>query len=570
MQTETWRVSIVRSDDLHLLLRQTNVNPNGWRPLVSLTAKGSSDRTYHETTLGCDGQCPNSKSGLDMQIIHIPQAKKKARRLNRTVLGSCEYEMGELYKLSKDQAEHDSKQPVILTITQGFVSGSRAKRRSRKESNASSSPDKNKNGRVGPALHVKLIPPGRSLEDSVLARTVGLSSWPEERRSNDSDEPSEKGSSSDSGSESESSHTLHDDEELSPSPSQPSSPESGLRKRRRVRRRITGYACDSDGVEEKWISQSESESEREDSPSPGYDNDEIYSDDSHQDHSISKPTWGWMDHVIPVLELEWWERVLCHFTFYREFKIVEHEEMNLSSNDPSITTHNRYERLYQRLQVEWTYVCGLLIGLAAIDAAIFAISSPSSSTNLPSEAEADLSSSTLFPVDSLARSAVSLSTIATALGLLCDAYFLLYYGWVSVDTFLTRARPASSSQSWGYFALSSRIPTICMLISFIFLVVFLLIVACDAAPPVGLWFLGVFVGMGMWMQYVVRLGRILGKGIRWVVKGVSNGARAVGRGLRGMFVYPSRKESNVGKDIPAAEAAVTRPPPAMTRGPLHT
>ncbi|KAF5340469.1 hypothetical protein D9757_014603 [Collybiopsis confluens] len=157
---------------------------------------------------------------------------------------------------------------------------------------------------------------------------------------------------------------------------------------------------------------------------------------------------------------EWWERALCLFTIYKELRVAERQELELmnSFSNPtriqntglgntslnSVATPNmywilKYDQIYQRLQVEWTYIGMLLIGMAAVDASIFAVS-PSSSS---SPNTAPLSSS-LFPIDGYARSAVSMSTIATAFGLTCVIYFLLNYGWIDLETFLTRARSSSS------------------------------------------------------------------------------------------------------------------------------
>ncbi|KAH7878471.1 uncharacterized protein C8R40DRAFT_766883 [Lentinula edodes] len=270
-----WRISVLRSQNLHQLLhRRSSNNLNGWRPLVTISVDphlGHNHCEIHETTLGSDGQNPNSKTGLDIEsprpntkllfeVVHFPQAaKKKARRLNKTVLGSCVYEMGELVRLAKEQ---------------------------------------------------------------------------------------ERGSNVDT--------SLIDEEEI----------------------------------------------------------------------------WEW----------EWWERLLCLFTIYRELRIAEYEETRLgnsslvelgSNTSPRLSgaslsslsaglgdaegsylslKFSMYDKIYQRLQVEWTYIGTLLLGLAAIDAAIFAISPSSSSPSFSDVASgakaADLaSSSSLFPVDSYAREA---------------------------------------------------------------------------------------------------------------------------------------------------------------------
>ncbi|KAJ4473136.1 hypothetical protein J3R30DRAFT_3708239 [Lentinula aciculospora] len=691
---------VLRSQNLRQLLHKRGGNTNGWRPLVTLTADpqlGHNHCAIHETTLGSDGQNPNSKTGLDLEsprlntkllfeVVHFPQAaKKKARRLNRTVIGSCVYEMGELVRLANEQ-ERSSKQIVSISLTPSG-SGPRVrhtKRMRNSTTNASSDKGFLKISPAGPSLQIRVTPPTGMLMGGLSGSRLGtsLSSCEEESEDDDEDGENEDEETQSLVLSLDSSKTLNDEDTstIPPSFEPESSTQAGLRRRRRrVRRHIlSGYACESgDEVEEeKWISESASES-----ASDVDEEDRELEETAEDDNDCSDPKsssewspWPWIDHVAPILGIlgmaqpnpgilpsyrdsleddhrhqsnivkevimevhetnvdtspniedeptdwawEWWERLLCLFTVYRELRIAEYEEMGMAelssssvelslSQSPRVSTPRisnpslrslsisesvegkdlslrlgRYDRIYQRLQVEWTYVGGLLIGLAGIDAAIFAISPSSSDTSFSDIASgkdsADLaSSSSLFPVDSYAREAVSLSTISTALGLLCDAYFLLNYAWGDVNTFLNRARsslhssssvsssspqaelPVSASplsQSWGYFALSSRIPAICMFLSLLFIGAFLLIVASEAAPPAGLWFLGVLVGMGMWMQYVVRFGKIVGRGVRGVGRGVRNimmwvgsSASWVGGKTRGLFVRSERCH----QDAPAVD-----------------
>ncbi|KAJ3908814.1 hypothetical protein F5879DRAFT_249502 [Lentinula edodes] len=712
-----WRISVLRSQNLHQLLhRRSSNNLNGWRPLVTISVDphlGHNHCEIHETTLGSDGQNPNSKTGLDIEsprpntkllfeVVHFPQAaKKKARRLNKTVLGSCVYEMGELVRLAKEQ-ERGSKQPISISL-KPLGSGPRAKhmKRLRRDSTSSTTSDKgfSKIGSAGPSLQIKVIPPkGNPLTLAGSSKYLGLSSC-EEESEEDEDATDENEETESLILSLGSSKTLNDE-----GPHREPSPESGLRRRRRgrIRRRVfTGYACDSgDEIEEeeKWISESASETASEAEAEADVmlkEAGEYGSDSPNPNPSSEWSPWPWFNHVAPILgvlgmaqpnpgilpsyrdsleddhkhqaevemvemeahqtdvdtslideeeiwEWEWWERLLCLFTIYRELRIAEYEETRLgnsslvelgSNTSPRLSgaslsslsaglgdaegsylslKFSMYDKIYQRLQVEWTYIGTLLLGLAAIDAAIFAISPSSSSPSFSDVASgakaADLaSSSSLFPVDSYAREAVSLSTISTALGLLCDAYFLMIYAWGDVSTFVNRARPSlpssshvdsspftpssspqieqptppyHSSQSWGYFALSSRIPAMCSVLSILFIGAFLLIVASEAAPPAGLWFLGVLVGMGMWMQYVVRFGKVVGRGIRGVGRGVRSGvmsagssARWAGKKVRGLFVRSDDLSGmGSGHDVPGAnlnsgkgKRSVIRPLPVKIR-----
>ncbi|EEB92414.1 hypothetical protein MPER_09081 [Moniliophthora perniciosa FA553] len=74
----------------------------------------------------------------------------------------------------------------------------------------------------------------------------------------------------------------------------------------------------------------------------------------------------------------------------------------------------RVEKVYQRLQNEWSYVGALLVALAAVDTAVFAISPDS-----------------LFAVSSVARPMVAMSSVCAGCGIACVVWFLWWYGWGS-------------------------------------------------------------------------------------------------------------------------------------------
>lgn len=49
-----------------------------------------------------------------------------------------------------------------------------------------------------------------------------------------------------------------------------------------------------------------------------------------------------------------------------------------------------------------------------------------------------MSPDSVFTVDNYARSAIAASSIASGLGISCDAWFLLRYNWAGLDTFIVR------------------------------------------------------------------------------------------------------------------------------------
>lgn len=195
---------------------------------------------------------------------------------------------------------------------------------------------------------------------------------------------------------------------------------------------------------------------------------------------------------IAALSLSLMERVLASFTMYSELK--------------EATTDSVYDKVFARLQTEWTYIGGLLVALAAVDKAVFSISPGS-----------------LFDVNSYARSAIATSSIASGLGIACDAWFLLRCNWADLQTFIARARDVYGS--YFFFSLSARVPGLCMFISALSLMLFLGLVAFDAWPE-GVIAVCFMVGVVMSLQFLVY-------GAHWcvgrVVEGGRTGIRAVRR-----------------------------------------
>ncbi|KIJ60040.1 hypothetical protein HYDPIDRAFT_170453 [Hydnomerulius pinastri MD-312] len=82
-----------------------------------------------------------------------------------------------------------------------------------------------------------------------------------------------------------------------------------------------------------------------------------------------------------------------------------------------------YERVLSKLQAEWTFIGASLVALARLEAAVFGFSSGS-----------------LFPVDLLAQRSIAIGSIASAIGLSVDAWFLLVYNGVDSAKFQNTRR----------------------------------------------------------------------------------------------------------------------------------
>ncbi|KAJ7693412.1 hypothetical protein B0H17DRAFT_501525 [Mycena rosella] len=280
---------------------------------------------------------------------------------------------------------------------------------------------------------------------------------------------------------SSSSSTSNDSETLAP----PSIPEEHpqLKKRRLPRR---GYIVNSDEEPEPY-------SEDDDETNPFFVDPADDEEDAEPPSPIkisfpmgvSPPDLPQHTERIPVPRLNFLERVVASFTVYSEM------ERALSGCDGD------FEKILSRLQAEWKFAAGLHVALAAGDMAVASISPDS-----------------LFAINSFARSAVAASSMASGLGLLCAAWFLVRYASVDVPTFVARAADIMSADtpSFFYFALSSRVPALLMLASATSLMLLLAFVAFRASPITALvacLLVGVLVGS----QFLVC-------GILWVAQSV--------------------------------------------------
>lgn len=122
-------------------------------------------------------------------------------------------------------------------------------------------------------------------------------------------------------------------------------------------------------------------------------------------------------------------------------------------------------------------------------------------------------------VSDYAKSCIALSSIASGVGLACDAWFLLRYTWIDVPTFTTRARDVYGT--YLFFSISARVPMICTFIAAVSLMGFLSLVAFATWPEAVL-VLCFVVGILMSLQFLVY-------GVHLAAKTVANGGRAGGR-----------------------------------------
>ncbi|KAJ7141374.1 hypothetical protein C8R44DRAFT_763285 [Mycena epipterygia] len=464
-EPEPWTCTVVRAYGLHLMRPEKS-----WRPIVTVEL----DNTQrHETVLGSDGQNINLRdsfhlpdasftSKIEIKVFYRSQSKKKGKK--RNLVGCASSSLGDMWKKygMEPKLRLQCQNPTNRAV------GSRGRPQN------------------GALVHLRLRPPA-----SVL--------------SGPSPTQSEDGYCSSSSSSSSS-----NSETLVPPSIVEERPPQLIRRRRRVR----GYCVNSDDEPESY-----SEDDDDDDTKPFFD-DPLFEDDEHEPESPPSPIkisfnpLEWIPasllpqyteriEVPPDPGLNFFERVVSSFTVYSEMKYARCDD--------------DFEKIFTRLQLEWTYTAGLLVALAAVDTAVFSISPDS-----------------IFAINPFARDAVAASSIASGLGIACASWFLVRYAWVDLHTFVCRAKDVLSTDtpSYFFFALSARIPSLLMLTSAISLMLFLAFVAFSAWPMaviVACFFVGLLMGL-QWLVFIVL----------WVVKNLRKLFRFLAR-----FVLREKQELEV-------------------------
>ncbi|KAI0094165.1 hypothetical protein BDY19DRAFT_988042 [Irpex rosettiformis] len=172
-----------------------------------------------------------------------------------------------------------------------------------------------------------------------------------------------------------------------------------------------------------------------------------------------------------------------------------------------------FSKLLTRLLSEWYAIGGCLLATATLNAAVFGYSS---------------GSTTLFSLDSTALRSVTIGSIASGIGLVIDAWFLILYSSSSVDRFRRLAAdvfPSSTEPEYPtyvYFSVTCRLPAVCLFVAACALMVFLLNVAW-MAWPVAVLVMCFVAGVLVTLQYLVfGVRRVVG-GVVWVGRRVWGG-----------------------------------------------
>ncbi|KAI0352199.1 hypothetical protein OH77DRAFT_1498079 [Trametes cingulata] len=442
--SEPWHLTVVRTRGL-LFVRPEK----SWRPIVSLSVVDSGhEQPLPDIVLGCDGQNPNLKSvvpihgvkpstRLVIQVFHKSQTKKKHRK--RTLVGSASLSLGEF--LNRHPPPHD--RPVEHDVR------------------LSCPPPQRKSPTIG----------GKQQHSASLTLKLAVPRVPHSSEGSRPQSPISddhydyEGVFSDGAS-----YTLVSvvaDEPASERPWEQPPPETlggstGLRRRRRVR----GFRVDSDqsdgnvsesSGEEPWVPPTPPD----DYFSQPYDADSedvcgsILRDEVEEAFISPSLLPRHADQVSMSSmqrSLSFAESVVDSFTPYHELREADEED-----------DVEKAEKVLARLLTEWYVVGASLLALAAIDAAVFGFAPDA-----------------LFVVDGFSQSVVAIGAIAAGIGLVSDAWFLILYSGANAAKFQRLAKDVYGS--YFFFCLTCRFPVMCMFVSALALMLFLLGVAWTAWP----------------------------------------------------------------------------------------
>ncbi|KAJ6461465.1 hypothetical protein C8R45DRAFT_1108690 [Mycena sanguinolenta] len=212
----------------------------------------------------------------------------------------------------------------------------------------------------------------------------------------------------------------------------------------------------------------------------------------------------------------------------------------VSSSLEKAASEDDYKRIQDHTREEWLKVGGLLVGLAALEIAVFALTPDS-----------------IFLVDGVVRITVSGSCISTSTGLLFDFYFYLRFALASIPVFKHRAQDnyqlrANGSidriESYVFFALIARLPLLLAMISIFFISILLAVAAYKLSPLVVLSLLGL-ICLILFLQYLCW-GRIwVGFGLAMLVGLLVNGLANAGMWVLSAPEYVAAKARELWRSL---------------------
>ncbi|KAI0714531.1 hypothetical protein C8Q76DRAFT_427469 [Earliella scabrosa] len=450
---EPWHLTVVRTRGL-LFVRPEK----SWRPIVTISVvDGNRDHGLpHEVMLGSDGQNPNVKKSvipihdvtlntrLVIQVFHRSQTKKKHRK--RSLVGSANVSLSEF--LNRNPLPH--RRPVDFDVR---LSCPPPQRKSptiggRQQHNATLT----MRFHVPHQENVDESPPLSPMSDH--HETDGLFS-----EGMLSDGPFSSKAQSDTAVQSSSERVEDEPWGKQPEPERLDGT-AGLRRRRK--RRVKGFHIDSDS--DACYAASSSEEEFSGPPTP---QDEYFPPIQEEcstpacEEQVEAVVFA--PRMLPVsVDQVSIVSVQASLSFAEACidRLGPYHELCEGELDGDC---DKAEKVLGRLLTEWYIVGASLLALAGIDAAVFGFGDDA-----------------LVSPDGFERGAVSMGAIAAGIGLVCDAWFLVLYSNANAQKFLRLAKDVYGS--YFFFCLTCRLPTLCMFLSALSLMAFLLAVAWKAWP----------------------------------------------------------------------------------------
>jgi hypothetical protein len=166
----------------------------------------------------------------------------------------------------------------------------------------------------------------------------------------------------------------------------------------------------------------------------------------------------------------------------------------------------------------------------------------------------------LFIVDSIAKRALIISSVAAAIGLFVDIWFIFAYSGADVRKFQVSVllyiahlnfRPHTTQSlaldlygTYFFFALSSRLPLVALVVSVLTLVVFLGAIAW-AAWPAAVLVMCALAGLLISLQFIVYGCHRLALGLAWILRAFWFGALYASHRIRAFFVAKEQKQAGL-------------------------
>ncbi|KAH9046997.1 hypothetical protein EDB83DRAFT_2677131 [Lactarius deliciosus] len=482
---EPWQFIVLRSQNMGMLRPEKS-----WRPIITLEVDG---RHKHEVILGVDGQNPNQRdillfhhahyqTQIKLDVWHKSQSKAKSRKRRRLV-ASASMALG-------DAVKRQGTEPYVELSLSSIPA---AKRKSMAQNS-------------WPSLLVRLRPPQSAIPFLI-------------EHSHESDRLSLASSD-----DKESSDTLvmpgtDEREDLPPWSSAISEgPPTGLRRRKKVK----GYCINSEeersGESDYPFSGSEAEDIKAcdtwEPPIPYDESSDTYPDSLEIRTNTNSPSTispsliptSYVDNISVTsgTGISYASSTFDTLTYHRELR--EAQATRLDSD---------FDRILGKLLQELIYYPSYFPPLRDVDTTVFGFSSGN-----------------LFDVDGVARRALIISSVASALGLFVDVWFILAYSSADVHNFQTLA--VDLYGSYFFFALSSRLPLVALFVAVLALVVFLGAIAW-AAWPAAVLVMCVLAGVLVGLQFIVYGCHRVALGLAWMVRGVWFGVLYVSRAARAFF-----------------------------------